>query len=362
MSRAQETGAQRRGFTLVELLLAVGLLSILILALLRLVDTSLTIWGRTDENRELLEMGGTVLDLLAEDLHAIEGGPRGDLVADWALFDLDRNGIAGAPRQRLRFVRNVSAQELQRVSRPSAAGEHGPETFERGLAEVCWALLPGGEGPDERALGVLCRGEREPGDKETLSFLDPNFFGPTGKPVPGSLHELTGGVLWLELLFAGQTSVVHDGWKLGDGLDACAASWDAWKKARPNPEVHVFNLPGAGMPAAKDVPLLPRRVRIELELERTQDLRLRTRLATELAADASLFEVKDGRKLPPRGEMILIDEEWLKLSSVDGNRVSVERGQRGTRAVVHPPGALIHHGWRMVRDIPLPMTREDWDL
>ena len=352
----------RRGFTLVELLLAVGLLSILLLALLRLVDTALTIWGRTDQNRELLELGGTTLDLLAEDLHAIEGGPHGDLVCDWALFDLDRDGIAGAPRQRLRLVRNVSAQELQRVAGQDTAGKEGAETFERGLAEVCWALLPGGEGADGRALGVLYRGEREPGDRDTLSFLDPNFFGASGKPVPGSLHELTGGVLWFELLFASQTSLVHDGWELGDGLDDCAASWDAWKKERPNPELHAFNLPAAGMPAAKDVPLLPRRVRIELELEREEDLRLRTRLAAELPADTNLFDVKDGRKLPGKGEMILIDEEWLRLLSVDGNRVAVERARRGTRATVHPAGALVHHGWRSVREIPIPMTREDWDL
>ena len=63
MSRARSTLAARAGFTLVELLLAVGLLSILVLALVRLIDTSLTIWGQTEENRELLEVGGAVLEL-----------------------------------------------------------------------------------------------------------------------------------------------------------------------------------------------------------------------------------------------------------------------------------------------------------
>jgi prepilin-type N-terminal cleavage/methylation domain-containing protein len=359
---------ERRGFTLVELLLAIGLFSILLLALLRLVDTALTIWGRTDENRELIEMGGVVLDLLAEDIQALEGGARGDLLADWALVDLDRDGITGAPRPRLRLVRNVGARERQRSApaAPAAADATGfepeREVFERGLYEVCWVWLPGGDGPDERAQGVLWRGERQLGEDETLSFFDRNFLGPTGKPPPGSLHELTGGVLWLELLFAGQTSVVHDGWELGGELSDCAASWDAWRKERPDAEQHAFNLPLAGMPAAKDVPLLPRRVRVELELERPEDLRLRTHLSAEFLPDGSVLEVQDGRRLPARGELVLIDEEWLRVLSVDGNRASVERARRGTRAAVHPSGALVHHGWRVRREIPMAMTCEDWDL
>ena len=37
----------RRGFTLLEMILAVGLLSILVLVLIRLVDSSTRIWART---------------------------------------------------------------------------------------------------------------------------------------------------------------------------------------------------------------------------------------------------------------------------------------------------------------------------
>ncbi len=353
---------ERGGFTLVELLLAVGLFSILILALLRLVDTSLTIWGRTDETRELSEMSAMVLDLLAEDVHALEGGPRGDLVADWVLFDLDQDGVTGAPRPRLRLVRNVDAADLERLVPRPEEGASTAETFERGLAEVGWAWLPGGSSGDGRVLGTLWRGERDVSERETLSFLDPGFFGPSGKPPPGSLHEITGGVLWFNAWFAGQTSVVHSAWQLGDGLSDCSASWDAWRKERPNAELHAFNLPAAGMPRAKDVPLLPRRIRVELELEREHDLRLRTRLAEEVLVDATQILVQDGRKLPPRDALVLIDEEWMRVLAVQGNRLAVERARRGTRATLHPPGTLVHHGWRTVREIPVSMTREDWDL
>lgn len=362
MRRSIERGANRRfaGFTLIELVLAAGLFSILMLALMRLMDTTVTILGRTDEKRELAEMGGAVMDLLAADLHALDGGKRGDLLADWRLFDFDRDGIENAPGQRLRLVRHVGASTLQRL------GDGVPgvslETFDRGLVEVGWALLPGvGDVADERALGTLVRGERLLEDKETLSFFDEGFFGPSGKPVPGSLYEITGGVLWFNTWFATQTSILHDGWELGKELKHCASSWDAWGRERPNLEVSAFNLAAVGMPEAKDVPILPRRIRIELELERPKDLRDRTRLSVASNPEDSSLTVRDGRRIPADG-MILVDDEWMKVLSVNENRVAVQRGQRGTRAGVHPADVLVHHGWRIVREVPVDMTREDWDL
>lgn len=351
--------SRSHGFTLVELVLAVGLLSVLVLALLKLVDTSLTIWGRTDANRELGEMGSTLLDLLAADVHALEGGPQGDLLADWTLIDLDRDGVTGMPRQRLRLVRHADAATLQRL-----AGERaGPlEVFDRGLVEVVWALLPStATDPDERAQGVLVRGARVPGDDRQLSVFDPGFFGPGGKTVPGAVDELTGGVLWFEVWFATQTTILHQGWTLGDEPDDCASSWDAWRKSRPNAEVTVLNQEPIGVPEPKDSALLPRRVRITLELERPIDLRQRTRLALELPDDANSLRVRDGRKVPVGG-MILLDDEWMRVRSVEGDTVVVERGQRATRPALHAAGTLLHHGSSAVRELTVDMTREDWNL
>lgn len=364
---ARRSTPRRAGFTLLELLLAVGLFSILILALLRLVDTSLTIWGRTDSNRELQELGGATIDLLVGDIQALEGGKRGDLLADWRLQDLDRDGIDGAPVQRLRLVRHMGAAGLQRLARGGSAGESF-EIFERALVQVSWAWLPGtADNPDERALGTLARGERLLGAEDTLSFFDEGFFGPSGKPVPGSMVDVAGGVLWFDAWFASQTTILHragadDGWELGEGLEHCAASWDAWNKGRPNKEVSIFNLPSAGMPQAKDVPLLPRRVRIELELERPRDLRFRTRLRTAVDPQESVIDVRDGRKLPAVGTMLLVDDEWMRILAVNGEKVSVERGRRGTRPAAHAVETLVHHGFHLMREIPVDMTREDWDL
>src|SRR5262245_39583123 len=149
------------------------------------------------------------------------------------------------------------------------------------------------------------------------------------------MFEVTGGVLWFNLWFATQTTVLHDGWEIGQELADATASWDAWDKGRPEPETSAFNLKAAGMPKAKDVPLLPRRVRIELELERPRDLRYRTRLVHAVNVQDATLVVRDGRKLPAPGAMILVDEEWMSVLVVSGERVTVERGRRGTKATTH---------------------------
>ena len=180
--------------------------------------------------------------------------------------------------------------------------------------------------------------------------------------MPGSLNVVSGGVLWFEVWYAAQTSVVNDGWELGGELSDCAAAWDAWNRERPNLELSELNDPAAGMPQAKELPLLPRRVRIAVELEPQTELRWRTRIAALVEPDARELEVRDETRLPPPGSMILVDEEWMKILSTSRGKVAVERGMRGTRPAVHQTNTLVHHGNRAVREVPIPMTREDWDL
>jgi prepilin-type N-terminal cleavage/methylation domain-containing protein len=351
-------GVRRRGFTLVELVLALGLISILVLALVRLLDTSLEIWSRTEAGRERMELGSAILDLVARDLGALDSSPHGDLLCEWVRFDTDHDGIAGALWPRLRLVRQASAAELARLSGAPLADPH-----RAGLIEVAWTLVPAATSDtDARSVGVLLRGERRVGDPDRLSFLDPRFFGAGGKPVAGAMNEVSGGVLWVSFAFATQTSVVGDGWSFGAGLSDCTSSWDAWSRARPSPELSAWNEPHPGMPVADELPVLPRRVRVELEVERPSELRTRTRLTAAIPPEAREIEVGDERRLPPPGSLVLIDEEWVRITGRSGTRATVVRAQRGTRASGHAAGALLHHGAALVREVPIALHREDWDL
>lgn len=348
---------KRRGLTLIELVLATGLLTVVVLAVFTLLDGSLALWRRSETRRSLSEQGAALLELLERDLRGLEPGARGDLLVDWVRFDTDGDGVGDQAWPRLRLVRQASVAEL------AARAQAGEAPLGPALIEVCWAVTPAGSEPDERAEGVLWRGERKLDEAGGISYFDPAFFGRDRRPRAGALEEVGGGLLWMGPLLATQTSIVHSEWKLGPELADAATSWDAWSRARPDALEHAWNEPGAGMPKAGERPALPRRLRVELELERPIDRRQRTRTTSFLAANDLSFQVDDAGRLPSGPDAHLkIGGEWMRVTSISGRRVSVQRAQRGTEARAHAPGALVHHGARFVREIPVELFREDWKL
>jgi hypothetical protein len=213
----------------------------------------------------------------------------------------------------------------------------------------------------DESVGTIWRGERliHGGDGD---FFDSGFVSNDGKPSAGQLDELTGGILWLQPLLATQTSVVYDGWSIGDGLEHAATSWDAWKRARPDDTRHEWNEPAQGMPRVREQPLLPRRVRLEIEYEDPAQRRRRTRLSADLAATEVSFNVDDETRLPKVKSFILVDAEWMLLRTKNGKRVTVQRGMRGSKAAYHAAGARISHGGTVFREVEVPTYREDWKL
>ena len=106
---------RRSGLTLVELVVAAGLLSILMLGVFQLLDDFLSMWERSERRRMLVEETSGVLELLAEDFWALEPGARGDVLCEWVLSDVDVDGVKETPWPRMRMVRNASPAELQRM-------------------------------------------------------------------------------------------------------------------------------------------------------------------------------------------------------------------------------------------------------
>lgn len=351
-------GCRRAGLTLVELVVALGLASFLMAGLFQLLDSSLELWRRNDTRQGLLEQSSVAADLLSSDLRAIENTGAGDFLAEWVPFDTDRDGTADSYWPRMRLVRRASKRELARLK----AGLR-KDFNDRGLIEVVWGVRPFSSRPDQRAEGLLWRGERLVGDRSSRSFFDERFLGRRAAPPAGTVETVTRGVLWMRPLFATQTSVVHNGWKTGDRLEHAATSWDAWNKERPDPTHHHWNSPGAGMPKTAKNPLLPRRIRIEYEFERAVDRKRRTRLNEALNLQDATFSVGNGERLPSaKGAHVKVGSEWMRILSVNGDRVSVVRGQRGTRPVTHKADEMVHWGMPGVTEISVELYREDWNL
>jgi hypothetical protein len=361
---AIRSARSRRGLTLVELVLSAGLLAILLAAVFQIVRQFMGVWEKSEVRRMQVEESTGVSELLAGDLAALEPGPRGDLLAEWVFFDHDLNGTAETKWPRVRLVRHASPAELARLQ----AGEaESARLVGEGLIEVVWTVLPlepSTRDEGRRALGALWRGERVygPARGADVSMFDETFLSRGGAPRAGAAQEVTGGVLWLGMQFATQTTILRDGWRVGREPGDAVASWDAWDRERPNSERHVWNDTGEFLPKVSDTPLLPRRVRLELELEQASDLKRRTKLSAFVNQQEGSFEVDDPSRVPEAGAHVLIDAEWMQVTSVSGRWVSVKRGARGTTPAAHENGAVLHYGRTMVREVPIATHREDWNL
>jgi hypothetical protein len=352
----------RRGLTLVELVLAAGLLAILLAAVFKLLDQFMGVWEKAELRRMEVEQASGISELLASDFDALEPGPRGDFVAEWVMFDTDGDGTGDTKWPRLRLVRHASDAELARLQ----AGEENKLVGE-GLVEVVWTVTPaypGTRDADERPLGLLWRGERVygPARGADLSLFDPKSFGVGGRPRVGAAHAVTSGVLWLGMRFATTTSDLRSNWKLGVGPEDCPPNWDAWTRARPDADRHAWNDASLYVPKAAQTPVLPRRVRFELELESPSDFKRRTRLARFCGAQDTALEVDNSERLPALGGYVLLGAEWMEVVSVTGSTVAVRRAQRGTKAAHHEAGALVHYGRTLVREAPIAQHRGEWGL
>ena len=380
MSAARRSKA---GMTMVELVIATGLAALVMTALFRLLDLTLDLWAKGESRRTVVEQATATGELLAKDMRALHPGNQGDLWVEWHPFDVDGDGIIDRVWPRIRLIRQASRADLARLAASSIdpelvalAKSQGlrleevlPEGVDlsppptSGLMVVGYCVVPAGQGADVRGEGVLMRGEEIFKAGQMPAIFESNFFSASGQPRGGAMREVTGGVLWMGLQFATQTSIVWDGWKVGSDLKDTSASWDAWALGRPDPELSVWNQPGTGMPAIEDQALLPRRVRIELEFETPRDRKRRTRLADGIGKSDTMILVEDGGGVSPKaGQHVLVEGEWMELVRVRGDQVGVRRGRRGTEAVEHSRGALVHWGEPVTLEVPVPTYRDDWNI
>lgn len=262
-----------------------------------------------------------------------------------------------------------------------ALGGGGARDIEgTGLIEVLYAVLPESERGDDRYVGRLLRQERvhTPGTQHVLMGKD--AFDSRGRPDLESAREVVGGVLWLRPLMATQTTRIvpsrtaedaknagddaaRSGWRTGEGLGAAARSWDAWRRARPDVELSHWNEPASGMPAAGKRPLLPRSIRVEVEVQRASDRKRAPKLLATVEETVNTFEVTNGALLlPALKRHVLISGEWVRLTSVQGDVITVRRGERGTNPRILPADSRVYFGVPLAMEVSIAVHDDDWQL
>ena len=373
--RAGLVRARRAGLTLIELVLALGLLALLSMMVVQVLDSTLRVWGSAEGQRYAIGTHATLSSQVLGELDQLAGGERGDLVIDWEIFDADGDQVATRPLPRVRFVRRATAADLVRLGQrevdPSQPDTARIEGGELPLVEVVYCVLPRVlDGLDEDGVladtmpgqagdAVLWRGERLLDDRTRPSAFADDFF-LNGFPPPGSAEPVHDRILWFELLCAGRGTRLDRGWKVGTEPTDAVRAWDARGAGRLDAQLHPFNRAYAALPAYRGEPLFPRRIRLVLEVEAPADAKRRATLAAALAPEDTEMVVRQPQHLPPAGSLVLLGEEWIKISRPMGTRVRIERGQRGTGPRPQRAGTPLQVGRRFEREIQVPLFREDW--
>jgi prepilin-type N-terminal cleavage/methylation domain-containing protein len=347
---------RRNGFTLIELLTAMSLFLTLGIVLFGLLRQGLGLFHQGETRRSSYERGLALLDEIADDLRAAQGG-IGLLTPDpdvQFLVDRDREG-----RQRLRFVRTVPREMADEGTRlaGSAAGVEAEFDFGshpaidpakppawralRGLAEVAWTSQLGPEGSD-RATLVLTRAMKAPPGGDGSLFKDENL-------VPERSRVVANGILHfgVEMLPSAETDEPE--------------LFDDWDSTLGRLKTFRWHVGTASMADPRD-DVFPRAVRLTLVIEREDAGVTAPKVDAVVTARDRSIPVSSTQDLPSSGDpfpFVKIGEEWVRVAGLEASAiVTAERGARGTTASIHERGARVHSGTTLTRWVELLCRRE----
>ena len=417
MSTPRPTDRIRRGtggYTLLEVVIAVGILVMLGSGLATLLTQGISIWRRAENRGRVYDQARILLERMAEDIRStvvLSSSAGGDA---WVRFICDED-LRG--RQRLRFVRTISAETSDAILRhggktlslktpavydgrnDSKEARHGRLGAPGGLMEVIYLRDPrlsethlwrgfrspvGGmrslinkEVPGEEKLAdlsdviadlekrALAGAMTEKEQQEHLDRLDDFEWNMSqmGRP-------LTDGVLFLGFSFWGPTTNTWD--ESEKPLQLAGGSrpsgplfhWDSTRAilnwtGGDSDEFMFRSVDGSLTDSSDDI--FPEQVEITLVLRDDNSESLY--LVDRISKSDDFFRVSKPFSLPENeaDRYLLVGGEWMYMRAVDGARVTIEsygRGRRGTEPTSHIEGDRVDLGATFRRVVEMPGSQK----
>jgi prepilin-type N-terminal cleavage/methylation domain-containing protein len=397
------------GFTLIELVVVMGILSGFLVMLVQLVDAGLRIFAEGENGQVMADRANRVQRLLATEFAALRGSSTGrdrDVADDRLLVQWLPLGLPPRPEEnpnRAQVVRAAvhlppdreaelrDAALMLRVLR--SEGQLSPVDLERRIAELRATeplrgignllLLPWRQEGDEALLelrvGWFVPGQEVPLDRDR--FVDPFAVVVPGTPDLPALvvHEnttaLVNDLLHVEFAFWSQRT---RGWDLNTGSASAPGQiasggpgperiWDSarggWLVDLVSGGEFAFDRGPTSLADTSD-DIHPHAILVRCVVAQPSDLAAEGLLAVALSADDQAATLVNGDRFPGArdGGWIKIRHEWLRYEALDGHRLrGLQRGMRGTRPAEHGAGVRLHVGRSVDFVVPVPHAKDDWN-
>lgn len=386
------------GFTLVELVVSMGILTGFLLMLTQLVGSGVSLFRDGEAAQAIADRAETARRVLDRELRTLRGDgsarDRSEPVDRLVVQELPI-GLPARPEPRATHVqvlraavhlpleRELQLRETMLVERlaeqepdlsPAARDERlavlRQQEPRRGLGSLI--LLPWRQEGDDDALLELRAGWLLPGQRVPTAggdSVDPMQVLLPGSPELPSLvvaaltEPILRDLLHVEFRFWGQTT---RSWRDSES----GGPFRVWDSARAGwlNDVNtggVFALDrGPDSLADTDDDVHPHAVLVRCVVAQPAELAADGLLAAPIGATDEQLELVDGERFPgdPEGGWIKVDGEWMRYDRATGDVLyGLSRGQRRTRPIEHAAGVRVHVGRSLEFVVPLPHGKDDWN-
>lgn len=386
MTRRTKAVRDEQGFTLLELVVAMGLLTGFLLMLVRLLGTGVGLFEEGERGQELLDRAQAATRAARDSLRdtcgpRLVGRPDGEPDARLLVYTTPF-GAGGARMQVLRStVRLPAAREEQLLYEAFVAIAKAQGADDRESEEIArerlatWPRSGRGEmlllpwpADSEGVFWELRRSERPaepllmPSDELALVELAaPEDLALDPQRVLATTRVLATGLLHFEIRLWSQRTRSWD----VVGSSGAEVTWDSARAGlltgeKQTPEDFGLDIGPWSLRDPRD-DVWPRWVRLTVVVARSQTATPESYLAQPVAANETSIRVTRPEELPDPLEnpFVKIGPEWVRFSGVTGSSLTgVRRGQRGTTARQHDAGTPVRAGRMVVVDVPLAHGRD----
>jgi|GEM_PF-3769629 len=403
--------ARARGFTLIELIVVMGILSGFLVMLVSLVDNGLTMFRDGETSQVLADRGARAQQVLRDELSRLRGSSTGRDragVEDRLVVQMLPIGLPYTPARGATLIQVVRGavhlppdRELASRSKrltaevmteaPSLTDEEIREEVERRAATEplrgigSLLMLPWRQEGDDDALIELRAGWFLPGQQlpnGPNQFVDPfDVVVPGSGELPGmTIYAVTepilSDLLHVELgLWSQHTTSWGDdrGFLHGFQTGATAptqgpqAIWDSarggWLVDRAAGGVFALDLgPLSENDPTDDVH--PHAILVRVVVAQDRGATPEGLLARSVGVEDSTLSLYDGAAFPGRrsGGYVKVGGEWIRYAKLDGDRlIGCKRGQRATKIQEHGQGAIVNVGRTVEFVVPVLHAKDDWN-